>query len=91
MNHGEEHGLNGHQPYGSRRGNSTYDALITVRIIYDMAQLQRDYIVSIFNDLKWCYDRVCPALNTITTRIIGLPKSVAVCHTTPLRKMQHFI
>lgn len=50
-------------------------ALITVYVIYDMARVQRDYLISIFNDLKACYDRVGHFLNTVTTRRIGLPKS----------------
>ena len=91
MQHGEEHGLNGHQLYGSRRGKSTYDTLITVRVIYDRARVQRDYIVSIFNNLKGCYDRVRPSVNTITTRRMGLPKNFAVCNAATLRKMKHFI
>ena len=71
------------------REMSTYNALITVRVIYDMARAQRDYIVSIFNDLKGCYDRARPTLNTVTTRRMGLPKNVAICHATTLRKMKH--
>ena len=38
-----------------------------------------------------CYDRVRPSLNTITTRRIGLPKSVAICHAATLRKMRHYL
>ena len=91
MQYGEKHGLNGHQLYGSCKGRSTYDALITVRIIYDMARTQQDYIISIFNDLKGCYDRVRPAVNTITTRRMGLPKSVALCHASALKKLRHHI
>ena len=67
MHHSEKHGLNGHQLYGSRKGKSTYDALITIKVIYDMARAQRDYIISISNNLKGCYNRVRPAVNTITT------------------------
>ena len=78
MKHGETHGLNGHQLYGSRKGKSTYDTLITVRIIYDIARVQRDYVVSMFNDLMIYYDRVRPALNTVTTRGMRVPKNVVV-------------
>ena len=56
-----------------------------------MARHQRDYIVSIFNHLKGCYDRVRPAVNTITTRRMGLPKNIAVCHAATLRNMRHYI
>ena len=91
MRHGEAHGLNGHQLYRSRKGKSTYDALITFRIIYDMALVQRDYVVSMFNDLMGYYYRVRPALNTVTTRGTGVSKNVAVCMTTTLRRMKHHI
>ena len=42
MWHSEVHGINGHQLFGSRKGKSTYDALVTARVIYDMARAQRD-------------------------------------------------
>ena len=47
MQHIEKHGINGNQLYGSRKGKCPYDALITVRVIYDMARTQRDYIISL--------------------------------------------
>ena len=56
-----------------------------------MARIQRDYIVSIFNDLKGCCDRVRPAVNIVATRRMVLSKSVAVCHAASLRKMKHLI
>ena len=56
-----------------------------------MARHQRDYIVSIFNDLKGCYDRVCPVVNIIATRRMGLPKNINICHATTLRNMRHYI
>ena len=46
MEHSEEHELNRYQLYSSRKGKSTYDALITVRIIYNTARAQRDYVFS---------------------------------------------
>ena len=65
--------------------------MITVRVIYDMARTQRDYIISLFNDLKGAYDRVRPVLNTVTTMRGGLSKEDAVCHALALRKMKHHI
>ena len=91
MKHSEYHGINGHQQYGSRKGKCPYDALITVREMYDMTVLQRDYIISLFDDLNDAYDRVRPNLNTLTTRRIGLTKTEALCHATALRKMRHFL
>ena len=44
-----------------------------------------------FNDLAGYYDRICPAVNKITTRRMGLPKSVAVYHAATLRNMKHHI
>ena len=69
----EEHGVNGHQLFGSRKDKSTYDALITVKIAYDIGRDQWDYLIFMYNELKGCYDRVWPSLNTLTTRYIGLP------------------
>ena len=56
-----------------------------------MARTQQDYIISLFNDLKGAYDRVRPALNTVTTMRGGLSKEEAVCHAMALRKMKHHI
>ena len=85
MWYSEEHGINGHQLFGSRKDKYTYDALVTIRVIYDFARAQRDYLISISNDLKGLYDRVRPTLTTVTTSSIGLPKKVAVCHAKALR------
>ena len=52
MEHSERHGLNEHQLYGSRKGRTTYNALITTRVMYYMARVQRGHIVFLFNDLK---------------------------------------
>ena len=90
MTHNIEHGNANHQLYAQKH-KSTYDALITTRVMYDMARVRRENLVSIFNDLKGCYDRVRPALNTITTRRMGLPKGHAVCHAKVLRLMKHRI
>ena len=84
MYHANEHRINDKQLYGSRKGVSAHDAVLTTRLIYDMARMTRTNIVSIFNDLKGNYDRVRPSLNTITTRRMGLPCGPAVCHAMAL-------
>lgn len=58
MQHSEKHDVNGHQLYGSKKGKCPYDALITTRVIYNMARTQRDYIISLFNNLNRAYDMV---------------------------------
>ena len=74
MSHGDMHGLNGRQLYGSRKGKAINDALVTVKVVYDMARSQKDYLLSVFDDLKGNCDRVQPALNMATTREMVLPK-----------------
>lgn len=90
MRHNGEHGNTSKQLY-AQKTKATYDALITSRAIYDLARIRRDNIVSIFNDIKGNYDRVRPALNTITTRRMGLPKGHTVSHARVLRGMKHQI
>ena len=46
MHHSEVHNINGHQLFGSRKGKSTYDTLVTVLVIYDMARGRRDCLIS---------------------------------------------
>ena len=89
MQYSEKHGINGNQLYGSRKVKYPYDAFITVRVIYYMARTKRDCIISLFNDLKGAYDRVRPALNTVTTRRIGFSKEETLLHAAALRKIQH--
>ena len=89
--HGEKHGLNSPQLYGSRKQKSAIEALITLRVMYNMARLDRVYMVSLFNDLKGCYDRIRPELITITSRRIGCPEGVAVCDAEALCLMKHAV
>ena len=70
---------------------SAIEALITLRVYYDMARMDRLHMVSLFNDLRGCYDRIRPALNTITMRRMGCPKSWVECQTRALRGMKHAI
>ena len=62
-----------------------------LRVLHDMARLDRVYMVSLFNDLKECYDRIRSSLNTITLRRMGCPRGVAICQAEALRKMKHAI
>ena len=63
MKHSETNGI----------GKSSIEVLITLRVMYDMARADRLYMVSLFNDLKGCYDRIRPPLNTITTKEDRVP------------------
>ena len=90
LNHAKDNGIVNDQLY-ARKGKSTYDALITSRVTYDLARIQQDNLISIFNNLKGNYDRVRPSLNTITTRWLGLPPGAAICHAKVLRNMKHYI
>ena len=89
MHHSERHGINSQQLYGLRKNKSTHEALITLRVIYDLARLDWCHIVSLFNDLKGCYDRIRPVLNTVTARRMGCPEGTAVCHAKAVRQMKH--
>ena len=91
MNHSEVNGINSHQLYGSCKGKSSIEALITLQVIYNMARADRLYMVSLFNDLKGCYNRICPSLNTITTRRMGCPKGIVECQSKALRLIEHLI
>ena len=46
-------------------------------------------MASLFNDLKGCYDRIRPSLNTIATRRMGCPTGAAVCHGRAVRQKAH--
>ena len=54
-------------------------------------QVQRDYLISMFNNLMGCYDRVRPALNTVITRGMRVPKNVAICMAATIRRMKRHI
>ena len=86
IKHSEIHGINVYQIYGSRKENCPYDVSVMMKDIYNMERYQHDYLIYIFSDLKGNYDRVCPALNTITPRRMGLPEKVVMCHAAALQK-----
>ena len=90
MTHNRDHGCTSTQLY-AQKTKSTQDALIASQVIYDMARVRRENLVSIFNDLKGNYDRIRPSLNAITTMRMGLPTEHAVCHARVLRQMKHQI
>ena len=91
MRYSEMHGINSDQLYGSRKQKSAIEALITLRIMYDMARLERLYMVLLFNDLKGCYDCIRPSLSTITMKKMGCPKEAIICQAKALQAMQHAI
>ena len=76
MSRGEVQSINSPQLYGSRKHHLTREALITTRLVYDMARLERRYMVSMFNDLKGCYDRVRPSLNIVTQGVWDAQKKL---------------
>ena len=43
MRRSRNYGINGHQLFVSRKDKSTYDALATVRVMYNMVRAHRDY------------------------------------------------
>ena len=88
--HWEEQGINSNQTHGSRPGRSTYDALIVGNISHDIARLENISIVTVLNDVAECYNRTRHNLITISTRKMGCPKKVAICHSKVLNQMQHF-
>ena len=90
MTHNRDHGVTSPQLF-AQKTKSTYDTLITSCSIYDMARVRRENLVSVFNNLKGCYDRIRPSLNSITTRRMGLPAEHAICHARVLRQMRHQI
>ena len=89
MTHSEKHGINSPQLYGSRKNTSTQEAFITLRVIYDMARMDRCHMILLFNDLAGCYDRVRLSLNTITVQRMRCTKEIAVCHAQAVRQMKH--
>ena len=48
-------------------------------------------MVTLFNNLKACFDCIRPALNTITTRRVGCSKGIAEYNAKALRLMEHVI
>ena len=89
--HSKHHDLNGHQIYGSRKGHTIYNILTTVQVIYNMARIQRDYLILMFKDLKGCHDCVRLALITITTQQRIFPNNPTLCFAKALRFMDNHI
>ena len=70
--------------------NSSVDYLVTVRVIYDMARLQRDYLVPMLNDMMGCYDRTRPAMNTVISKNRPAKECSSVpCKDSEINKSLH--
>ena len=87
----EEQGLNSTQTHGSRPGQSTHDTLNINTLTYDTARLECLQMITLFNDVAGCYDRMRHNLTTITTRRMGCPKEFALCHARVQIQVQLYI
>ena len=77
--------------FGSRKGKTSTEAMITLQLSYDHHRTWQKVMVSLFNDAEGCYDRIPANLADICMQRIGCPKSVANCHTEVQKNMKHFI
>ena len=63
--------------YGSIPGGTTYDALFTRQLIFDIHLQMKQPLILIDNDAKACYDRMIATLATHLLSLHGLPQSIS--------------
>ena len=77
--------------YGSCKGKTGSEALITLQLLADHSRVWKKNLILLFNDAAGCYDRIPPALAEIALRRAGVPKSITKAHTEAQRRMKHHI
>ena len=77
--------------FGSRKGKTSTEAMITLQLLYDHHRIWHLVIASLFNDAEGCYDRIPANLADICMQRIGCPSSIAHCHTEVQKNMKHYI
>ena len=77
--------------FGSCKGRTGCEALITLQLLGDHSRVWKKNLVVLFNDAAGCFDRVPPTLAEIALRRLGVPKSIASSHTKTQRSMKHYV
>ena len=77
--------------YGSRKGKTGSEALISLQLLADHSRTWQKNTAVLFNDADGCYDRIPPNLAEISLVRLGCPKSIARAHTIAQRCMKHYI
>jgi len=76
--------------YGSLPGGSTYDALFTRKLTFDLHHITKEPLLLIDNDAKACYDRIIPTLATHLLTIQGVPANISeVIHKQLISRQSH--
>jgi len=77
MWHQLKHNITQEGIFGSVPGGSTFDALVTRQLMFNLHRITKLPLILLENDAKVCYDRIIPFLATHLFSIQGLPQSVA--------------
>ena len=77
--------------YGSRKGKTGSEALISLQLLADHSRTWKKNTAVLFNDADGCYDRIPPTLAEIALRRLGCPETITKAHTTAQRSMKHYI
>ena len=77
--------------FGSRKGKTGHEALISLQLLADHSRTWKKNVALLFNDADGCYDRIPPNLAEIALRRLGCPISIAKAHTKAQRLMRHHV
>ena len=77
--------------FGSRKGKTGSEALISLQLLADHSRLWKINTALLFNDAAGCYDRIPHKVAEIALLRVGCPRSITKMHTTVLRKMKHHL
>ena len=91
MWHLHDNGLLDDEIYGSRKGKTGSEALISLQLLADHSRTWKKNLAVLFNDAAGCFDRIPPTLAEIALRRVGVPENATKAHTISQRSMRHFI
>ena len=91
MKMAEANGILGEEMHGGRKGRTTTDALITQRLVYDIARQEKSDLITLNLDATKCYDRIFPNFATLTFARLGLLFTFGATIAKVLKNMKHHI
>ena len=77
--------------YGSVPKRTAQDAIMEKVISYDMMRTTKTSGAIFDCDAKGCYDRIIPALQTISCRRLGVPRTTALFFPRLWNKCKHYV
>ena len=89
--HMHDQGIIDEEVFGSRKGRTGAEALITLQLLADHVRTWKINLALLFNDADGCFDRIPATLAELALLRVGCPRSITRAHTKIQQSMKHFV